>query len=402
MNQIRKNYNHTIYACYIGYITQAIINNFVPLLFVTFQKEYHISMDKIALLISINFGVQLIVDLLSPKIIHLLGERLAIIMAHFCSCIGLISLAFLPGLFSVPYIGLLISIICYAIGGGLIEVMVSPIVEACPTKRKEAVMSLLHSFYCWGYVGVVLLSTVYFWIIGINHWKALACIWAIIPFLNGFYFLFVPIHSLVPEGQGMTLKELLRQKMFWILFLIMICAGASEQGMSQWASAFAEAGLGVSKTIGDLAGPCTFALLMGVSRAFYGKYSEKLSLHKFMVCSSCLCILSYLFAGFGYPFLGLIGCALCGLSVGIMWPGTFSMGAAAMKRGGTIMFALFALAGDLGCSAGPGLVGIVSGSLADDLKKGILAVIIFPIALIIGIIFVQKEQKILSINEEVN
>ncbi len=381
---MKINYKKTIYACFIGYIVQAIINNFIPLLFLTFQASYGIPLTKITLLVTINFGVQMLVDLLSMTFADKIGYRASMIIAHLSTTVGLISLTILPDMFSDPFIGLLISVMIYAVGGGLLEALVSPIVEACPTDNKEKAMSLLHSFYCWGHVGVVLLSTIFFKLFGIENWKIMAIIWAIIPFLNTFLFALVPIASLMEEGEaGFTLKELFLNKLFWVFMLMMVCAGASEQAVSQWASTFAEKGLGISKALGDLAGPMTFAILMGISRVFYGKYGEKIDLEKFMTYSTFLCIASYLcIALVPIPVFGLIGCAITGLSVGIMWPGTFSMASAAMKKGGTSMFAFMALAGDLGCLAGPTLVGMLSSRFNDNLRIGILIAIVFPVVLL--------------------
>ena len=363
-------------------------------MFLTFQSTYGISLDKITMLVTFNFGIQLLVDLVSVKFVDRIGYKTSILIAHIFAAIGLAGLTILPEIMPDPFVGLLLSVAIYAIGGGLLEVLVSPIVEACPTKRKEAAMSLLHSFYCWGHVGVVLLSTAYFTVFGIENWKYLALIWALIPLLNAVYYSRVPFASLMDEGEkGMTLKELVRTGLFWIMMLLMVCAGACEQGISQWASAFAELGLGVSKTVGDLAGPLLFAMLMGSSRAIYGKYSEKIKLEKFMAICGVLCLGSYLLASLSKsPVLGLMGCALCGLSVGILWPGTFSMAAAGIRGGGTAMFALLALAGDLGCSGGPTFVGLVSETCGENLKKGILAGAIFPVLLLIGL-FLNKKNK---------
>ena len=312
----------TIYACFIGYIVQAIVNNFVPLLFVTFQNNYHISLERITFLITLNFIIQLFVDLLSAFFIDRIGYRISILIAHILSAAGLILLTVLPEVFSSPYTGLVIAVIIYAIGGGLLEVLVSPIIEACPTDNKEKAMSLLHSFYCWGHVGVVLLSTAFFWFFGISHWKILALMWAVIPIFNTFLFRSAPIYSLHKEGeQGLSLRELCTSKIFWMLMLMMICAGASEQAVSQWASTFAETSLHISKTLGDLAGPLTFAACMGASRLLYGKYGDRIRLDLFMRGSCILCILSYLCISIlPFPALNLLGCALCGFSVGIMWP----------------------------------------------------------------------------------
>ena len=393
---LRQNFRHTLTASFIGYIVQAIINNFAPLLFLTFQTTYAISLDKIALLVTFNFGVQLVVDVLAAKFVDKIGYRISIVAAHLFSAAGLIGLTVLPEWFADPYIGLLAAIILYAIGGGLIEVLISPIVEACPTERKEAAMSLLHSFYCWGHVAVVLLSTAFFTFAGIANWKILALIWAIIPLVNAVYFSQVPLRTLTDGAEGLPFRKLAGMRIFWIMLLMMLCAGASEQAVSQWASVFAEAGLGVSKTIGDLAGPCAFAVLMGLARVFYAKFSEKVSLAPFMLLSSILCIVSYLLAALSpWPIFGLVGCALCGLSVGIMWPGTFSISAKEIRAGGTAMFALLALAGDLRCSAGPTLVGFVSGAFEDNLKVGILAAIVFPVLLIIclGLFALHKKKS---------
>ena len=384
---MEKNYNHTIYACFIGYIVQAIVNNFVPLLFLTFHGTYGIPMTQITLLIMFNFGLQLLIDLLSVTFVDKIGYRASMLIAHVCAAAGFILLTVLPDLCKSAFAGLLIAVTVYAVGGGLLEVLVSPVMEACPTDNKEKAMSLLHSFYCWGHVAVVIISTLFFRVFGIEHWKIMACLWAVVPFANMILFAKVPITSLIEEGdQGMTIGELFRQKIFWVLMLMMICAGASEQAVSQWASTFAELGLGVSKTVGDLAGPMLFALLMGSARAFYGKYGDKIELDRFMAGSSVMCILSYLCISLvPNPVIGFVGCALCGLSVGIMWPGTFSKATASIAKGGTAMFAMLALAGDVGCSGGPTVVGMVSSALGDDLKMGILAGVIFPVLLLAGI-----------------
>lgn len=383
MSKISSNYNHTRYACYIGYITQAIVNNFVPLLFLTFQRNFHISLNQIAILVSVNFGVQLLVDFFSSIIVDRIGYRKCMLAAHLFAATGLSGLFFFTTLFSDAVAGIFLSVIIYAVGGGLLEVLVSPIVEACPTTEKEAQMSLLHSFYCLGHVLVIVFSTVFFSIFGIDNWRVLSCIWAAVPLINFLYFCKVPIPKPVEEGQGMKVRELLKSSVFWKLFLMMLCAGASEQGMSQWASAFAEASLHISKAAGDLLGPCAFALMMGLSRAFFGKCGGRINLERFMNISSVLCIISYLLASLcGQPALCLLGCMICGLSVGIMWPGSFSIAAKSMVKGGTAMFALLALAGDLGCAAGPAVVGHISELYGGELKKGLLWAVVFPVLLL--------------------
>lgn len=384
---MKYSYDCTMRACFTGYIVQAIVNNFAPLLFLTFQRTYHIPLQQITLLVTFNFGIQLLTDLLSVAFVDRMGYRASMVLAHILSALGLICLTVLPEWMGHPFAGILISVIVYAVGGGLLEVLVSPVVEACPSTHKEKAMSMLHSFYCWGHVGVVLFSSIFFKLAGIENWKILAVLWAVIPILNALVFTRVPIAPVLPEGeQGMTIGTLFQNRTFWLLFAMMICAGASEQSVSQWASLFAEKGLGISKTAGDLAGPMAFAVLMGASRAFYGNYGEKINLDRFMAVSSVLCILSYLCLVFmPVPVLSLAGCALCGLSVGIMWPGTFSRASKALPAGGTALFALLALGGDIGCSGGPTLVGMVSGMCKGNLKAGILAALIFPVLLLTGI-----------------
>ncbi|WP_455124483.1 MFS transporter [Ruminococcus sp.] len=393
-----KNYQKTMYACFIGYIVQAVVNNFVPLLFVVFQDSYHIPLSQITALITINFLIQLGVDLLSAGVVDKLGYRICVLIAHGCAAAGLVLLAFLPDLLPNPFAGILIAVGIYAVGGGLIEVLISPILEACPTKNKEKAMSLLHSFYCWGHVGVVLISTVFFRFAGVGNWRILTVLWALIPVGNLVLFAGAPIYSLHEEGEtGLTLRELFTKKIFWILMLMMLCAGASEQAVSQWASIFAEKGLGVSKTVGDLAGPMAFAALMGTSRLIYGKYGDRLNLNRFMTLSCFLCIAAYgCISLIPNAAVGLAGCAVCGFSVGILWPGTFSKASAAVKGGGTAMFALLALAGDLGCSGGPTLAGAVSSQCGDNLRMGILAAVVFPVLLLAGMLLLSRQKPVKS------
>ena len=385
-------YQKTINACFTGYVVQAIVNNFVPLLFLTFHSQLGVPMGKITFLVTFNFGIQLMIDYLSSKFVDRIGYRVSMIMADACAALGLILLAILPFVMPDPFAGILISVMVYAVGGGLTEVLISPIMEACPTSNKEAAMSLLHSFYCWGHVCVVLVSTLFFTVFGISNWPVMAVLWAIIPIINLISFTRVPIASLIEEGEtGLTFRELAGSGIFWVLMLMMLCSGASEQAVSQWASTFAESGLGVSKTVGDLFGPMFFAALMGTSRAIYGRFGEKIDLGRFMRISVVLCLASYFLIIFvPNPVIGLIGCALVGFSVGIFWPGTFSLGSAGVRNGGTVMFALFALAGDIGCASGPTLAGMVSSAYKDNLRMGILAAVVFPFIMGISLIIYKR------------
>lgn len=388
---MQKNYRKTLMACYLGFITQAICANFAPLLFLTFHKDYQISLGHIALIPTAFFLTQLIVDALCAQYVDKIGYRRAIVGSQVTSALGLAGLAFLPEMLGDPFIGVILCVILYAIGSGLTEVLGSPIVEACPFDNKDAVMSLLHSFYCWGSVAVVLLSTVFFAVFGVACWKILACLWAIVPLWNIVNFLRCPIEHLVEDGQGMTIRQLCKAPLFWLAVLLMVCSGASELAMAQWASAYAEAALGLSKTLGDLLGPCLFAITMGISRVLYGKYGEKVELTSFMLGSGALCLVCYLLASMtANPIWGLVGCIVCGFSVGIMWPGTLSITSARMPLGGTALFALLAMAGDLGGAFGPSMVGYATQLACDDLRAGLQVGCIFPIGLMIGLIIMRR------------
>ncbi|MBE7042964.1 MAG: MFS transporter [Ruminococcaceae bacterium] len=389
------NYNKTIAVSMVGYIVQAVVNNFAPLLFLLFRETWGLSVEQIAFIATFNFAVQLMVDFLSSKFASKIGYRTCIVFAHISAAVGLVGLAVFPTMFSNEYYGLLLAVVFYAIGGGLIEVLVSPIVEACPTEKKEATMSLLHSFYCWGQVGVVALSTLFFATAGIEHWRVMAVLLALIPAVNAVLYCLVPIRTLEDNTKPMPLKQLFGIPVYWLFLLLMMCSGASELTVSQWASALVEDALGVSKTIGDLAGPMSFAVTMGISRVLYARLSETVPLSTMIFTCGILCVISYLMIGLApVAVVGLIGCALCGFSVGIMWPGTYSLAAKKLPSGGTGMFAYLALAGDAGCSLGPGLAGVVSNAFGDRFQIGILAATIFPLMLVLGILkFVRKKEK---------
>lgn len=388
----QKNYKKTLIACYLGFVTQAITANFAPLLFLTFRSTYGITLDKIAVIPLVFYLTQLLVDLAATKFADKIGYRTCVMVSQIVSAAGLVLMAILPDLLPVPFIGIVVSVVLYAIGSGLVEVLVSPIVEACPFENKDGVMSLLHSFFCWGSMAVVLGSTLFFSVFGIENWKILAFIWALIPLYNTFNFIQCPIERLVEDGESMGIRGLLKTPIFWLMILLMICSGASEATMTQWTSAFTESALKVSKTIGDLAGPCLFAMFMGIARTLYGKFSQKLDLSKVMLVCSVLCAGCYLLASLSaLPILGLAGCALCGLTVGIMWPGSISISSQNCPKGGTAMFAFLALAGDLGAAASPTMVGGISELAGGNLKTGLLAATVFPAVLVFGLLILRRK-----------
>ncbi|MEE0883735.1 MAG: MFS transporter [Faecalimonas sp.] len=391
----QKNYKKTLIACYLGFVTQAISANFAPLLFLTFKGSYGITFEKIAMIPLIFYLTQLLVDLAATKFADKIGYRTCVVASQVLSAVGLVSMAFLPELLPIPFAGILIAVVLYAVGSGLIEVLVSPIVEACPFENKDGVMSLLHSFYCWGAMGVILGSTLFFAVFGIENWKILTFIWALVPLYNTFNFINCPIERLIEDGKSMGISKLLKTPLFWLMIILMVCSGASEATMAQWASAFTESAIGVSKTVGDLAGPCLFAMFMGISRMMYGRFSEKLNLTNVMLVCGAMCAGCYLLASLSpYPILGLAGCSLCGLAVGIMWPGSISISSQKCPRGGTAMFAFLALAGDLGATVSPAMVGSFSEMAGGNLKTGLLVATVFPVVLVFGLLILKRKIKI--------
>ena len=382
---------YTLFACYFGYITQAIINSLLPLLFVTLQNIFHLNVVQIGFMVTYNFIVQILADLFAAKFADRIGYRPCMVAAHVASAVGLSGLAVFPFMLPSPYAGLLVSITIYAIGGGLIEALVGPIVQALPLARKESAINILHSFYCWGHAGVVILTTLFFQFAGTENWRSLCLLWAIIPAGNLILCSICPMYQLGDEAQTIPFRKIFSSKLFWLFVLLMLCAGATEHAMVQWISFFAEESLHITKAVGDLLGPCMFALLMGISRAVYGAHGDHFPLSKALMITGLACIGSYLLAVFSpIPMLSLIGCGICGLAVGLLWPGSFNLCAKHCPNGGTAMFALLAVAGDLGCSAGPSTVSAVAAAFDGQIKAGLLVASIFPLLLVVGVFTLSK------------
>ncbi len=390
----KNKYYLTVRICRMTYLVQGILNNFLPLLFLQFIEEFGLTFNQISFLIVINFGIQMVVDYLSAKWVDYFGYRKCIIVSQFLSFAGLAGLAFVPSIVSSPYIGIIVCVLLYAIGSGLIETVASPIVQACPIDNKDGEMTLLHSNYCWGHVLVVIGSSLFFALLGIENWRMLSFLWSLIPFVVMFFFFKAPILSLVTGDKAVGGRGLMKMPVFWILIVLMFCSGACEQGISQWISTFAEAGLGIDKATGDILGTCMFAVLMGSSRLLYGKFSTRLNLRRFMLLSGSLCFVCYLGAAVSAsPVISLLACILCGTTVGIMWPGIYSISTEAIRYGGTGLFAYLAFAGDLGCTGGPGVLGFVADAFSGNLKAGILSAAVFPAMFVIMLLLLNKKTK---------
>lgn len=389
-------YTTTRRACYVGYVAQGIVNNLSPILFIVFQTRFGLSYKQLGTLILLNFMTQLAVDILCVKTIDRLGYRGPVIAAHVCAAAGIVMLGVLPALLNT-YTALVIATVTMAIGGGLLEVLVSPMVDSIPTppNQKASAMSLLHSFYCWGQVLVVLATTLLLRAFGEDNWRVVAAVWAIIPLVNVFFFSRVPLAQTIPDKKRTSLKTLFKTPAFIAVIMLMLCAGASELTVSQWSSLFAEQGLGLSKLWGDIAGPCMFAVLMGIGRTIYGMWGAKIRLVPFMAGSAALCVVCYLLTALsGNPVFSLVGCAMCGFSVSIMWPGTFSICSARFPLGGAAMFGILAMCGDMGCSLGPWLAGVVA-DRTGSLKTGLLYGAIFPALMlaILGVLWAELKNS---------
>ncbi len=393
---MKLGYKHTLFTCCVSYTVQAVVNNFSPLLYAFFAERLGVELAEISLLITVNFIIQIGMDFIGTVLADKIGYRASAALGNAFALLGLILLGTLPQVMESKLLALLIATAVSAVGGGLLEVIVSPIVEALPKDEVSFSMSFLHSFYCWGHVAVILLSTVFFLLVGIDRWYIMAFVWGILPLASGIMLLLVPIRSLGGGSTGSSVKYLFGKKQFWLLMTVMLAAGAAELSMAQWASYFAECGLGVTKTLGDLLGPCAFAVAMATTRLLFGIYGKRLRIEKCLAVSFVLCTLTYLIAALAEnPFVSLLGCMLCGATVALLWPGSYTLGAEILPRGGTPMFALFALAGDLGAAAGPTLVALVSdgitgGSLTAPsfifgeassvgIRSGLLLAAVFPL-----------------------
>lgn len=389
-------YRPTLYAAFTGYIVQAVVVNFAPLLFVLFQDSYGVSLSQLSFLITMTFSIQLVGDILLPRVIHRIGVRTCIVTANVLAAAGLVLMAILPELTPAPFTGILLAVLVYSLGASLIEVLISPIVEACPFENKSAVMSLLHSFYSWGSVLTILVTTVFFFLFGVENWKYMSILWAVVPVIDGILFARAPLAELAGDkkGQETGVLSLLKMPLVWLLLVLMTTAACAELAVAQWASAFAERGLGISKTLGDLCGPLFFGVLMGLGRVFYAKFSERLNLEKFMLFCGALCIVSYLMIALSpWPVVALLGCGITGFGTGILWPGTLSIGSKKIPLGGTALFALLACFGDLGCSVGPSVVGVVSDALGGKLEMGILVSTVFPVIFVFALLVLMRSNR---------
>lgn len=401
-----KTYKSTKLACYTGYIVQAVICNLAPLLFVIFSEKFQISLEKLALLITINFATQMLVDITSVKYVDIVGYRAIAVTSQGLAFIGLSSMAILPNILPNPYYGISLSIILCAIGSGLTEVIISPIVESIPGEKKTSEMALLHSFYCWGQVLTVLITTPLLLLLGDNYWYIVPALWAVIPLLNSIKFLRVPLTKTLSKEERTPLKELFFSKQFITSIIIMICAGASELAMSQWSSYFAETGLKVSKVMGDLLGPCLFAILMGLGRTIFGFNGERVNIKIILSLCAGLCIICYIGTSLiNSPIISLLLCALTGLGVSVMWPGTFSLTAKIFPKGGGSMFGVLAFAGDTGCTLGPWFVSFMTiaartgATDGEALKVGLGFGAIFPIIMIVSLLLLNRPNKDIDKND---
>lgn len=358
---IARSYGLTKVACYIGYVVQAVVNNLLSLLFVIFNAQpYNISLEKLGSIIFINFAAQLFIDYISVFFTSRFGYKKCVVFAQATSVVGFVLLGFLPRVIE-PYFGILFSILFLAVGSGLIEVLISPIIEALPSDNKASNMSFLHSFYCWGQVLTVIGTTALVFALGNDKWFYIPFVWSIIPFINTLLFTRCDILELENNSAHSSALSLLKNKSVYKYMVFMFCAGASEITMVQWSSFFVEKGFGTEKWLGDLIGPCLFAVLMGIGRIGYGILGKKVSLERLLCYFSALCFVCYLVVALSNNgIICALGCAVCGLSVSVMWPGVISLSAEKFHSSGTAIFSLMAMLGDIGCAVGPWILGLIA------------------------------------------
>ena len=389
----KLSFGHTYFSCYIGIFVQAVVCGFMPLLFVMFNREYHIPLYLITLFTTVNFLTQLVTDTVSILFVERIGYRRLGVLAHLLTFVGLFLLGIASPKSDNLYAVIMSAVVLFSVGGGLLEVMLSPVIEGCPSKNKAAAMSMLHSMFGFGSAATILITTGAIWLFGWQNWQNIALFWSVIPLLNAIYFMFIPINDMVGKDERTPIKKLLSDRRFWGFFLIMACGGASEIGISQWSSAFAEKSLGVSKAVGDILGPCAFALMLALSRFSYSKLADKIDLEKCIIACGVFGVLCYSVAALApFEMVALIACGLCGFFMGVLWPGTLSLAAKAYPMGGATLFALMALGGDVGCTTGPTIVGFVSSIFGGELKAGLLTGALFPLILVVGLLILRRKK----------
>lgn len=390
----KLSFNHTKAACYIGSISQSIVCGFLPLLFVIFNQDYGIPLAMVTLFSTVNFVIQLIMDFTSLFYIDRVSYRKTIVAAHLLAAFGFLFLGLAAPKIKNIYPAILFSVVLFSAGGGLSEVLLSPIIEGCPSDNKAATMSLLHSMFAFGSVGVILVTNILLFVLGKANWHYIATLWAAIPLFNAGYFMLVPINRIVESDKRMPLSRLFKRKSFLVFVLIMFCSGATEIAMSQWASAFAESSLGVSKAVGDILGPCVFASMMALSRVMYSKLADRINLAKYLMLCGIMTVGCFLTAALSpIKLAALLACGFCGFAVGIIWPGTVSLSAKTYPSGGAAMFGALALAGDVGCTAGPTVVGFVASLFGGELRRGLLISCIFPVLLVVSTVLLMQRVK---------
>ena len=355
-----QSYKSTIAACYIGSFVQAIIVNTTPILFIPLREQFGLTFQQMGLLVLINFISQVGCDILFSNAIDKYGFRRFVVAAHGLAVVGLVLFAASPLLFDRPFAGFVTATIIFSGSGGLLELLLSPIVNAIPTDEKAGAMSVLHSFYSWGQAAVILLTTVLLFVFGRAWWQWIILIWTLVPLFNFFFLMRVPFAPNVPEEQRQGMDKILLKPFFIAALATILCGAAAELCISQWASAYLEEAMRLPKVVGDVGGVCLFAVMMGVGRLFYGMYGKKINVSLMMLIGTVGAAACYITVALsGTAVLSLLACGLCGLCVSLLWPGTLVVASEHYPLAGAWMFAILA-AGDIGASAGPWLMGVVA------------------------------------------
>ena len=401
MSQV--SYKKTKIACYLGYVTQAISINLLPLLYLTFQNEFSVSLSQLGFLATLLFAVQMAVDLLATRFGKYVSYRWGSVAACALSALGLVLMCVLPKWMPHFYVGVMLATVILSIGGGLTEVLISPLVDAIPEEGKVGEMSLLHSFYCWGVVAVILFSTAFFALVGVSYWRWLVLLWSLVPAVTAVMFACIPIPPKTEEVHShRSAPSVVRYGLFWVLMALMVFSGASEMAPAQWASFFAENNLGIPKAVGDLLGPCAFAVFQGLSRVVFSRMARRRDPRRILAWHAVGCLVAYAVIVLApHPLLSLFGFCMCGWFVGPMWPGILSLCATRFPAGGTAMFAALALCGDVGCAAAPMMIGAVTDRLvtadwlsSSAMRGGFAVCMVFPALLVVGLWLLRKRRSV--------
>lgn len=356
-----KSYQLTTISCFVGIFCQAVSSNITAILFIPLMTLYGLSYVHLGLLVGINFTTQVLVDIIASRLVDRYGFRVFVLPSDILAVIGLVLFGLTPVLFDNILTGLVFSTIIFSASCGLQEVMLSPIVNAIPHNDKGPAMALMHSFYAWGQVATIIITTLFLFFFGIENWQVIVFLWALVPLVNFFMFLAAPFPGVIHENQRMTMRDLILKPFYLVALLAIMGGAATELVMNQWSSTFSEKVLELPKVTGDILGMCGFAVFLGLGRVLYGRYGSKINMNNVLVGSAAAAVVCYIAVAISpLPAISLAACAVCGLAASLLWPGTLVITAEKYPLAGAWIFAILAAAGDIGAASGPFAAGVIT------------------------------------------